>query len=140
MLRENFLTPEDFARRRFLRAGLALGGAVAAGASAAAEGERAILELPEHSKTLGAPVATRGYGMPSRFESQRAAPREPGPDAHLQSSVSFAPLQSLFGIITPSGLHFERHHQGWWDIDPVEAPADGQRPGASRPRSTRWTS
>jgi len=24
----------------------------------------------------------------------------------------------LFGIVTPSGLHFERHHQGWWDIDP----------------------
>jgi sulfane dehydrogenase subunit SoxC len=20
--------------------------------------------------------------------------------------------------VTPSGLHFERHHQGWWDIDP----------------------
>ena len=20
--------------------------------------------------------------------------------------------------MTPSGLHFERHHQGWWDIDP----------------------
>jgi sulfane dehydrogenase subunit SoxC len=35
-----------------------------------------------------------------------------------QASVSFAPLQSLFGIVTPSGLHFERHHQGWWDIDP----------------------
>jgi sulfane dehydrogenase subunit SoxC len=32
--------------------------------------------------------------------------------------VSFAPLQSLFGIVTPSGLHFERHHQGWWDVDP----------------------
>jgi sulfane dehydrogenase subunit SoxC len=32
--------------------------------------------------------------------------------------VSFAPLQSLFGIVTPAGLHFERHHQGWWDIDP----------------------
>ena len=32
--------------------------------------------------------------------------------------MSFAPLQSLFGIVTPSGLHFERHHQGWWDIDP----------------------
>ncbi len=24
----------------------------------------------------------------------------------------------MFGIVTPSGLHFERHHQGWWDIDP----------------------
>jgi sulfane dehydrogenase subunit SoxC len=34
--------------------------------------------------------------------------------------VSFAPLQSLFGIVTPSGLHFERHHQGWWDIDPTK--------------------
>ena len=32
--------------------------------------------------------------------------------------MSFCPLQGLFGIITPSGLHFERHHQGWWDIDP----------------------
>jgi sulfane dehydrogenase subunit SoxC len=37
-----------------------------------------------------------------------------------QASVSFCPLQSLFGIITPSGLHFERHHQGWWDIDPAK--------------------
>ena len=37
-----------------------------------------------------------------------------------RASVSFCPLQSLFGIITPSGLHFERHHQGWWDIDPSQ--------------------
>jgi sulfane dehydrogenase subunit SoxC len=28
-------------------------------------------------------------------------------------------LQGLFGMITPSGLHFERHHQGWHDIDPA---------------------
>jgi sulfane dehydrogenase subunit SoxC len=34
------------------------------------------------------------------------------------ASVAFAPLQGLFGIITPSGLHFERHHQGWQDVDP----------------------
>ena len=26
----------------------------------------------------------------------------------------------MFGIITPSGLHFERHHQGWWDVDPTQ--------------------
>jgi sulfane dehydrogenase subunit SoxC len=36
------------------------------------------------------------------------------------ASVSFAPLQGLFGIITPNGLHFERHHQGWVDIDPAK--------------------
>ena len=35
------------------------------------------------------------------------------------ASVSFAPLQGFFGIITPNGLHFERHHQGWQDIDPA---------------------
>jgi sulfane dehydrogenase subunit SoxC len=46
--------------------------------------------------------------------------------------VSFAPLQSLFGIVTPSGLHFERHHQGWWDVDPSQAPPDGQRLGSRR--------
>ena len=34
--------------------------------------------------------------------------------------MSFAPLQGFFGIITPSGLHFERHHRGWWDIDPAQ--------------------
>ena len=26
----------------------------------------------------------------------------------------------MFGIITASGLHFERHHQGWYDIDPMQ--------------------
>jgi sulfane dehydrogenase subunit SoxC len=116
---ENFLAPADFARRRFLRAGLALGGAVATGAATAAEGERAILELPEHAKTLGAPVASRGYGMPSRFEASVQRRESPGLTRTSISSVSFAPLQSLFGIITPSGVHFERHHAGWHDIDPA---------------------
>ena len=32
--------------------------------------------------------------------------------------MAFAPLQGFFGIITPNGLHFERHHQGWVDVDP----------------------
>ena len=31
---------------------------------------------------------------------------------------AFTPLQSLFGIITPSGLHFERHHSGVPDVIP----------------------
>jgi sulfane dehydrogenase subunit SoxC len=44
--------------------------------------------------------------------------QSPGLTQTSQASVSFAPLQSLFGIVTPNGLHFERHHQGWWDIDP----------------------
>jgi sulfane dehydrogenase subunit SoxC len=115
---ENFMTPADIARRRFLGAGLALG-AAAAGAARAADGDPAILDLPEHSRTLGQPVAARGYGSPSKYEKSVQRRESPGLTRTSISSISFAPLQSLFGIITPSGLHFERHHAGWHDIDPA---------------------
>jgi sulfane dehydrogenase subunit SoxC len=36
------------------------------------------------------------------------------------ASVSFTPLADLKGIITPSGLVFERHHAGIPDIDPEQ--------------------
>ena len=45
--------------------------------------------------------------------------QSPGLTQVAGSCVSFMPLQGMFGIITPSGLHFERHHQGWQDIDPT---------------------
>ena len=107
------------ARRRFMGQALALGaGATAAGARAA-DGDPAILNLPEHSKGLGQGVATSGYGLPSRHEQNLQRRASPGLTRVPQASVSFCPLQGLFGIITPNGLHFERHHQGWWDIDPA---------------------
>ena len=84
----------------------------------AAGGDPNILELPAHSKGLGQAVATDGYGKPSKFEANVQRRPSPGLTQTAQASVSFAPLQSLFGIVTPSGLHFERHHQGWWDVDP----------------------
>jgi len=83
-----------------------------------AEGDPNILKLPEHATGLGQPVVTDGYGKPSKWETNVQRRRSPGLTQTTQASVSFAPLQSLFGIVTPSGLHFERHHQGWWDIDP----------------------
>ena len=83
-----------------------------------AGGDPNILNLPEHSLGLGQAVVTDGYGKPSRFEANVQRRQSPGLTQTTQASVSFAPLQSLFGIVTPSGLHFERHHQGWWDIDP----------------------
>jgi len=114
----------DFIRRAFVAAGAA--GAAAAAPAALAQanpvpasgGDPNVLELPEHSKGLGQAVATDGYGKPSRHESNVQRRQSPGLTQTNQASVSFAPLQSLFGIVTPSGLHFERHHQGWWDIDP----------------------
>ncbi|MEP6678319.1 MAG: sulfite dehydrogenase, partial [Betaproteobacteria bacterium] len=66
----------------------------------------------------GAPILASPYGVPSKFESKIERRESPGLTRTPQSSVSFTPLQNLFGIITPSGLHFERHHAGMPEIDP----------------------
>jgi sulfane dehydrogenase subunit SoxC len=132
---ENFIGPDGVrqvfreaktGRRDFVRSAFAaaLAGAAAPAALAQANpvpaegGDPHILELPAHSTGLGQAVATDGYGKPSKYEANVQRRPSPGLTQTAQASVSFAPLQSLFGIVTPSGLHFERHHQGWWDVDP----------------------
>ncbi len=121
VFREGKAGRRDFVRGAFAAA---LAGAAAPAALAqanpvpAGDGDPNILELPEHSRGLGQPVATPGYGLPSKYERNVQRRPSPGLTQTTQASVSFAPLQSLFGIVTPSGLHFERHHQGWWDVDP----------------------
>ena len=130
---EHFLDREGLAavvqeartgRRDFIRGAFAAAAAgvvapaVKAQASAASDGDPNILKLPAHSTGLGQAVATDGYGKPSKYEGNVQRRPSPGLTQTTQASVSFAPLQSLFGIVTPNGLHFERHHQGWWDIDP----------------------
>ena len=127
---ENFLSGSQIREIKAGRRGFLAGAfasavtAAAAGMSAPARaqasGDPAILNLPAHSKGLGQPVAARPYGLPSEFEKNLQRRESPGLTRVGAASVSFSPLQSLFGIITPSGLHFERHHQGWWDIDPTQ--------------------
>ncbi len=123
---ENFLDPQRLdearkARRSFMGKALAMGaGATAAAAARAAQGDPAILNLPAHTRSLGQPVAARGYGQPSQWEKNLQRRESPGLTRVSAASVSFTPLQGLFGIITPNGLHFERHHQGWFDIDPSQ--------------------
>jgi sulfane dehydrogenase subunit SoxC len=112
-------------RRRFMRRAAVLGG----GAAAALAGARAVADtaaaddglppdVPAWSRSLGAPILASPYGMPSRYESSVQRRQSPGLTRTPHSSVAFTPLQNLFGIITPSGLHFERHHAGVPDIDP----------------------
>lgn len=125
---ENFLSRDqiasvgggrrDFLRNAFLAAGAGLAATAATVLRAQPAGEDAILKLPEHTTGLGQPVTARGYGEPSKFEQNLRRRESPGLTRVGAASVSFAPLQGLFGIITPNGLHFERHHQGWWDVDP----------------------
>jgi sulfane dehydrogenase subunit SoxC len=134
---ENFLSPAGIAkvreesqggRRDFLRQAFATAAASMAAPAVLAQsnplqtegGDPNILNLPAHSTGLGQGVATEGYGKPSQYEKNIQRRPSPGLTQTTQASVSFAPLQSLFGIVTPSGLHFERHHQGWWDIDPTK--------------------
>lgn len=110
----------DFLRRSFLAASAGMAAASSLASAATADGDPAILKLPEHSTSLGKPVAAHPYGQPSRHENTLLRRESPGLTRVSAASVSFAPLQGLFGIITPSGLHFERHHQGWHDIDPTQ--------------------
>lgn len=124
---ENFLSSEAISavakgRRDLLRAAFvaAVGGSIAAVAPAAAssKGEDEILEPAPWSTILGHPVAATPYGAPSKYERNLMRRQSPGLTQVAAASVSFTPLQGGFGIVTPSGLHFERHHQGWVDIDP----------------------
>ena len=123
---EHFLSPAEIVdvqtgRRDFLRSALLSAAAMSTAATvASAADDPNIINLPEHSTGLGQPVALTGYGAPSRYEKNLQRRESPGLTRVGGSSVSFAPLQGLFGIITPNGLHFERHHQGFWDIDPTK--------------------
>ena len=57
-----------------------------------------------------------GYGTRSQFESEV---RWRFPTATAESSWTMTPLDKSQGIVTPSGLHFERHHGGIPAIDPA---------------------
>lgn len=71
-------------------------------------------ESTESPSLLGKPLS--GYGdRSSRETSSRLVPTTKTP----ATGTSRTPLQDLYGIITPSSLHFERHHAGVPDIDPA---------------------
>ena len=106
-------------RRSFLHMGVAAaGGAMLGRADRAAADSNSPPAEPEWSQTMGAGVVDRPYGQPSEFEKDVIRRDVPWLTATLQSSVSFSPLQSLNGIVTPNGLFFERYHAGRADVDP----------------------
>lgn len=86
-------------RRRMLQLGAGL-----AGAGPASAGD---------TRPLGTPLS--GYGERSEFvKSVRTTRQSKTPEAGSSAS----PLADQFGIITPSALHYERHHAGVPRIDP----------------------
>src|SRR5437762_8932587 len=96
---------ESRSRRWFL----GVGGSIAAAIAACTSKQ----PLPAEPRALGAPIST--YGSRSRFEK---ATRFFRPTTIPEEASSRTPLHDTYGIITPSSLHFERHHGGVPDIDP----------------------
>jgi sulfane dehydrogenase subunit SoxC len=76
---------------------------------------------PSAGRALG--DGRRQYGERSPFEH---SVRSFGAStASVPTGSSRTPLQDLYGIITPSSLHFERHHSGVPSIDPASHTCAG---------------
>ena len=96
-------------RRWFLRLGATWSAALVACRSKTAP------PSPE-PHALGAAVSP--YGSRSRFE-KAARQVNTNTKVPLEEASSRTPLHDTYGIITPSSLHFERHHAGVPEIDPA---------------------
>ena len=93
-------------RRQLLQMGAAVGGTLLTGRRAQA--------LEADPRKLGIPLGP--YGERSPFEKAVRWTRE---SKTPETGSSFTPLQDSFGILTPSALHYERHHSGIPTIDPA---------------------
>ena len=103
-------------RRGLIRAGL--GAASMAVLLKKARADTALpLAVPQWQKEQGAEVLSPSYGVPSSFEGT-VIRRSRGTAPTRTVSSSLTPHQNLTGIITPGGLHYERHHAGVPAIDP----------------------
>jgi sulfane dehydrogenase subunit SoxC len=106
-------------RRRFLSgvgmAAATAGVAALSARSADAKAPPGAIEYPvqaESTKEQGRVMGEDGgYGSRSQFETEVRAWQP-------TRTASFTPMQKGHGVITPSGLHYERHHGGIPNIDP----------------------
>jgi len=97
--------PISASRRQFLVGVTAAGGMTASGWDVALTPTPA----PEPTHIQGVPPSVLGGRSP--HEALKRLP--------AYNLLSLTPLESLHGTITPADLHFERHHGGVPQIDPV---------------------
>jgi sulfane dehydrogenase subunit SoxC len=119
------MTPHlELDRRKLLfSAAVATAAAPLAAAPALAEKKTAppgavLYDVPDDStKVMGRGLhEDNGYGTRSQFEAEVRVKAGRPLDA---TSWTFTPLAATIGNLTPSGLHFERHHGGIPTIDPT---------------------
>jgi len=99
---------ERSSRRQLLRMGAALSGALVAKHESALAAENT-------PGQLGIPLGP--YGERSPYEKAVRWRRE---SKTPETGSSFTPLADSVGTITPSSLHYERHHSGIPTIDPAQ--------------------
>jgi sulfane dehydrogenase subunit SoxC len=104
-------------RRNFLKGGLLLAGMSAAG-GVSAESLGVPPNVPPWTRSLGRGVVSHPYGNPSGHEAHVQRRTVDWLTADNIASISFTPLADLSGIITPSGVVFERYHSGVPEIPP----------------------
>ena len=92
-------------RRQLLQMGSWVGGSLLVGQKA--------LALENDPRKLGEPLGP--YGERSPFETAVRWRRE---SKTPETGSSFTPLDDSVGTLTPSALHYERHHSGIPAIDP----------------------
>jgi sulfane dehydrogenase subunit SoxC len=119
------MSTDALSRRRFLRAaGLAGAGAALVArpgmAGEAPKPDPLITEVQDWQRYLGDGVDKHPYGSPSKYEKDVVRRTVSWLTADTQSSINFTPLHELDGIITPSGVCFERHHGGAAEINPAD--------------------
>ena len=95
-------------RRQLLRIGASVGGGLVARREGALAGENT-------AGQLGTPLGP--YGERSPFEKAVRWRRD---SKTPETGSSFTPLQDSVGTLTPSSLHYERHHAGIPSIDPAQ--------------------
>ncbi|HZR73476.1 sulfite dehydrogenase [Bradyrhizobium sp.] len=105
--------------RRLLVFGGAVGGVLASHQSFAQTSANVPPNVPQWMKEQGAPILSPAYGVPSEFE-KAVIRRKRDPRPTDTAAPSWSPLQNLYGIITPNGLCYERHHNGVPLINPDE--------------------
>ena len=98
----------ESSRRQLLRMSAALGGGLLANHEVAGAAETG-------PGQLGIPLGP--YGERSPFEKAVRWRRD---SKTPETGSSFTPLQESVGILTPSSLHYERHHAGIPTIDPAQ--------------------
>ena len=108
-------------RRDFMLNGLKLtaGTALATAVGKVVAGQENLPpNVPSWQRSLGRGVVSVPYGQPSKHEANLIRRTVEWLTADKIASISMSPLHKMKGIITPSGLHFERYHGGVPDIDP----------------------